>query len=178
MTLAFLIYAEYLRGIPGVHLVHGALDPQQAATERSLLNPWLKPLSPRIDFKDRSYEQNLVSGFSWWEPPFRWMTGRGEIRLTTAPGDLIISAYAPVDQLHRPVHVAVEINSHAVGELAISSPGIQKYSLKVPDLTPGSPVDIVLTSDVVWHARDLFPDSLDERNLSIALSSIGFVVRP
>ena len=173
MTPAFLIYSEYPHGISGVRIVQGPLDARHAAIENAILSRPVSAVS-RIDFRKASYEQNLVSGFSWWEPPFRWMTGRGEVRLIAASGDLIVSAYAPLVQLHRPVHVAVEINGHAVGDLAINLPGTQEYSLKAPDLTPGIRVDIVLTSDVVWHARDIFPDSLDERNLSVAISAIGF----
>ena len=41
-------------------------------------------------------------------------------------------------------------------------------------LTPGSLVSITLISDFVWHARDIFPQSLDDRDLSVAISSIGF----
>ena len=48
----------------------------------------------------------------------------------------------------------------------------------MPVLTPGSTVVVTLTSDVVWHARDFFPQSLDERDFSIALFAIGFDVRP
>ncbi len=170
LTLAFLIYSEYPHGIPGVSVVSG----QQTTIENSLLKPWVRTASSSINFKDGSYEEDLTSGFSWWEPPFRWMAGRGSLHLIAAPGDLIISAYAPVDQLHRPIHVAVTVNGKAVGELAIREAGTQDYRLNAGALTPGKAVEITLTSDVVWHARDIFPQSLDERNLSIALSAIGF----
>ncbi|HEX5228716.1 MAG TPA: hypothetical protein VFW44_13445 [Bryobacteraceae bacterium] len=178
MSLAFLIYAEYPRGISGVQMIRGRLDPQQAAVQDSLLRPWLKPLSSRVDFKARSYEEALISGFSWWEAPFRWMGPRGELRLIAAPGPLVISAYAPVDQLRRPIELTVSVNGVAIGQLAISNPGLIEYSLPVSGITLGTTADIVLTSDFVWHARDIFPDSLDERDLSIAISSIGFAMRP
>lgn len=178
MSLAFLIYGQYPRGIPGVRIVAGPLDAQQASIQDSLLRPWLRPLSSRIDFQERSYEEAIVSGFSWWEPPFRWMAARGEVRLIAAPGSLVITAYAPVDQLHRPINVAVAVNGIAIGQFAMSRPGPIDYRLPPTEMPPGSIADITLTSDFVWHARDIFPDSLDERNLSIAVSSIGFVVRP
>jgi hypothetical protein len=167
MTLAFLIYSQYPRGIPGVRVVHESLD-------NALLRPWVRAATSGIDFKKGSYVEELVSGFSWWEPPFRWMTGQGEIRLIAAPGPLVISAYAPVDLLHRSIDVAVTANGRAIGQFAIGSPGMHEYSLQVPDITPGRLADITLTSNVVWHARDIFPDSLDERNLSIAIAAIGF----
>jgi hypothetical protein len=177
VTLSFLIYSEYPHGIPGVRLVRGPLDAQQASIENSLLKPWLRAASSGIDFKDASYQEDLTSGFSWWETPFRWMGGSASLHLIAAPGDLVISAYAPVDQLHRTINVQVALNGNAVGKLAISQAGTQDYRLKMPVLTPGRQVNITLTSDVVWHARDIFPQSLDERDLSIAISSIGFAVR-
>lgn len=177
LTLAFLIYSEYPHGIPGVRIVRQPVDAQQGALEDSLLRPWMRGASSHINFKDGSYEEDLTSGFSWWEPPFRWMSGRGSLHLIAAPGDLVISAYAPVDQLHRPIHVTVTANGKGVGELAITEPGTHDYRLNAGALTPGEAVEITLTSDIVWHAREIFPQSLDERNLSIALSSIGFVVR-
>jgi len=178
LTLAFLVYSEYPRGIPGVRFVRGTTDARQAAIESSLLKPWIRPARTGIDFKDGSYEEDLISGFSWWEPPFRWMSGRGSLHLIAAPGDLVISAYAPVDQLHGPIRVSVSIGDRAAGGFKIGAAGVHVYRLQPPALPPGTPVNITLTSDTVWHARDILPQSLDERDLSIALSSIGFDVRP
>jgi hypothetical protein len=178
LTLAFLIYSESPRGIPGVRLVKGPISVQQAAIENSLLKPWARAASSGINFKDGSYEENLSSGFSWWEAPFRWMGARASLHLIAAPGDLLISAYAPVDQLHRAIHVTVSVNGRAAGAFTITAAGVHDYRLQPPALAPGSTADITLTSDLVWHARDIFPQSLDERNLSIALTAIGFGVRP
>jgi hypothetical protein len=174
LTLAFLIYSEYPHGILGVRLTNQALEAPQAAIEDSLLGPWARAASSHINFEEGSYEEDLTAGFSWWEPPFRWMAGRGSLHLIAAPGDLMISAYAPVDQLHRPIHVAVTVDGKAVGQLAISEAGTHDYRLNAGALTPGKAVEITLTSDVVWHARDIFPQSLDERNLSVAIAAIGF----
>jgi hypothetical protein len=102
------------------------------------------------------------------------MTAQGSLHLIAAPGDLLISADAPVDQLHRTIHVSVTVNDQPAGAFAITTAGIRDYPLQPPALAPGTPADIVLPSDVVWHARDIFPQSLDERNLSIAISAIGF----
>lgn len=177
LTLSFLIYSEYPHGIPGVRVVREPLDAQQAAIEDSLLRPWVRAPSSHINFKEGSYQEDLTAGFSWWEPPFRWIGGRASLHLIAAPGDLVISAYAPVDQLRRPIHVTVTVNDRPAGVFAITTSGVHDYLLQPPALAPGSVANITLTSDVAWHARDIFPQSLDERDLSIALSSIGFVVR-
>jgi hypothetical protein len=174
LTLAFLIYSQYPRGIPGVHFVQQPLSPSQAALENSLLSGWTARTWSRIDFKDASYEEALTAGFSWWDAPFRWMSGTGSLHLISAPGDLVISAYAPVDQLHRAIRVSVAINGQPAGTFAITSPGLHEYRLQPPAMAPGSMANITLTSDVVWHARDILPQSLDDRDLSIAVSAIGF----
>lgn len=174
VTLAFLIYSQYPHGIPGVQFV----QQPTASLEKSLLSGWTARGSSRIDFKDASYEEALTSGFSWWDPPFRWMSSSGSLHLIAAPGDLVVSAYAPVDQLHRPIHVGVTINGQPAGTFAITSAGLHEYRLQPPPMAPGSPANISLTSDFVWHARDILPQSLDDRDLSIAISAIGFTVRP
>ena len=126
--------------------------------------------------KARSFEENLTSGFSWWEAPFRWMGERASLHLIAAPGDLVISAYAPVDQLHRAIHVRVMVNDRSVGGFAITAPGVHEYRLQPPGLAAGARANITLASDFVWHARDIFPDSFDDRDLSIAVSAVGFRV--
>jgi hypothetical protein len=193
LTLAFVIYSEYPRGIPGVGVVEQPLSSQQAAVENAILNRWATaaslPASPacvengllvpvratsRIDFQKGSYEENLDSGFSWWEAPFRWIGGHASLHLISAPGDLVISAYAPVDQLRRTIHINVAVNDRPAGAFSIATPGVHDYHLQSATLPPGAPANITLTSDFIWHARDIVPQSLDDRDLSIAVFAIGF----
>jgi len=177
LKLAFLIYSEYPHGMSGVRLVQQPLSPPQAAIENSLLNGWTARPSSQIDFRNASYEAALTSGLSWWDAPFRWMSGSGSLHLIAAPGDLVVSAYAPVDQLHRAIHVSVTINGQPAGTFAITSAGVHEYHVQPPAIASGSIANITLTSDFVWHARDILPQSLDDRDLSIALSAIGFAPR-
>jgi hypothetical protein len=177
LTLAFLIYSEYPHGIPGVRVLQPP-DARQSPIEDSLLSPWLRPASSHINFKDGSYEEDLNYGFSWWEAPFRWMGRSASLHLIAAPGDLVISAYAPADQLHRPIQVTITVNDRPAGLFTVATGGVHDYHLQPPALPAGATVNIKLTSDVVWHARDIFPQSLDERDLSIAISAIGFGMRP
>jgi hypothetical protein len=193
LTLAFVVYSEYPRGIPGVRIVKGPLNAQQAAFENANLNRWATaaalPASPacvengllvpvratsRMDFKSASYEENLGPGFSWWEPPFHWMAGHATVHLISAPGDLVISAYAPAAQLHRPIHVSVSVNDRPAGGFTIGDESVHDYHLQPPIFPPGTPVDIAITNDFTWHARDILPQSLDDRILSIAIFAIGF----
>jgi hypothetical protein len=193
LSLAFLVYSEYPQGIPGVRIVRGPINAQQAAFENASLNRWATaaslPASPacvqnglllpvratsRIDFKNASYEENLGAGFSWWERPFRWMAGHASVHLLSAPGDFVVSAYAPAAQLHRPIHVSVAINDRPAGGFTIGDESVHDYHLQPPTLPPGTAVDIALTNDFIWHARDIQPQSLDDRILSIAIFAIGF----
>jgi len=70
------------------------------------------------------------------------------------------------------------VNGQSLGAFDIKTAGVHDYHLPPPGLPPGTTANITLSSDVVWHARDIFPQSLDDRNLSIAVSAIGFGVRP
>ena len=78
--------------------------------------------------------------------------------------------------MHRAIHLSVTINGQPAGAFAITSDGLHEYRLKPPPIAPGSMANITLTSDFVWHARDILPQSLDDRDLSIAISAIGFGV--
>src|SRR6202000_3374555 len=104
LTLAFLIYSGHPGATRDVRLGRGPLTAGQSAIQASLLRPWLRAATSRIDFKDGSYEEDLVSGFSWWEAPFRWIGEQASLHLIAAPGDLVVTAYAPIEQLHRPIH--------------------------------------------------------------------------
>lgn len=188
LTLAFVIYSEYPRGIPGVRLTDEPAGGRDAAIENSILNRWmaappacvedgvLVPVraSSRVAFQKASYEENLGPGFSWWEPPFRWMSGRASLHLIWAPGDLVISAYAPVVQLRRTIHVDVTVNDQPAGGFTVSEESVHDYHLHPPALPPGTRANITLSSDFTWRARDILPQSLDDRDLSIAISAVGF----
>jgi len=188
LTLAFVIYSEYPRGMPGVRLTDGPIGARDAAIENSILVRWmatppacvenglLVPVraASRIDFQKASYEENLDSGFSWWEAPFRWIGGRASLHLISAPGDLVISAFAPVDQLRRTMHINVEVNDQPAGAFSIATFGVHDYHLQPPTLPRGASADTTLTSDFIWHARDILPQSLDDRDLGIAIFAIGF----
>jgi hypothetical protein len=128
----------------------------------------------RIDFGEGSMEESLVSGFSWWEKPFRWMGAEGTVRLRRAPGAVVISACAPVEKLGA-IRVRVTVDSLPAGSFTIGEPALRQYRVQVPpEAAPGGgPALVTLRADRVWHGRDIDPRSLDERDLSIAISSIG-----
>jgi hypothetical protein len=199
LTIAFVVYSEFPRGIPGVRVVQEPVDNRQAALENSILDRWtalagftVPPAcvvengrlervraSSSIDFHRGSFEEALTSGFSWWEGAFRWMSGRASLRLAAASGDLTIMAYAPLDLLRkkwpalRAIQVTVAVNDRPAGMFSVDGSQVGEYHLRPPFSSNGK-VGITLTSDFVWHARDIIPQSLDERDLSIAITAIGF----
>jgi len=198
LTLAFALYSEFPHGLPGVHVMQQRIDNTQALLENQLLNKWaasaglklmpacvndgrLEPsISSRVDFRKAPYDQNLVSGFSFWEGGFRWTNGHASMQLLRGNGDLTITAFAPIDLLRKKwphlkqIDTTVEIDGSRVGAFSISDPAVRDYLIAAPAAMPPGKVNITLTSDFVWHARDILPQSLDERDLSIALFAIGF----
>lgn len=189
-ALTFLIYSEFPHGIEGVQLTSRPVPQVDAEVENGMLDRWAAaagvPASlhgnSRIDFRQASFEEFLVSGFSWWEGLFRWTTGEATLRLERADGDLVIRAYAPVGGLRqrfpalREIHVRVGVDAAASGEFSIATSNIEEYRIAAPGQPSRrrGPVVITLQPDFIWHARDLDTRSLDDRDLSFALLSIGF----
>jgi hypothetical protein len=200
-SLAFLIYSEFPHGIKGLRLANTPISERDAQIENSILDRWAlaagfgKPVaclesgvltsiraSSRIDFQRGSFEEFIGSGFSWWEGTFRWITGEAKLRLQPADGDLVIRVCAPLDQLRRKfpllhaIHVKVKLNGDTAGEFSITAPDIRDFRLKVASQLARreGPIMVELQPDLIWHSRDLDPSSLDDRDLSFALFSIGF----
>lgn len=200
-SLSFLIYSEFPHGIKGVRLSSRPVTQAEAEVENRIFDRWAaadwfgRPpvclesgvltsvrASSRIDFREASFEEFLVSGFSWWDGSFRWTTGPSKVRLQRAGGALAISVSAPVDRLRqkfpalRAIHVRVNVDDAPIGQFSIETDQTADYRLEVPvRMTQGSGTAVItLQPDLIWHARDLDPRSLDDRDLSFALLSIGF----
>ncbi|MFN7997671.1 MAG: hypothetical protein U0Q18_28895 [Bryobacteraceae bacterium] len=190
-TLAALLYSEFPKGIPGVRLTRDPIDAAQSAAENALLQDWARAagmhavpgkvedgrlqanLSQWVDFGRGAQESAVVSGFSWWEGNFRWMTAHGAVRLAAAPGDLVVQVYAAPEVLRRvPIRIRATVNEISAGEFAVL-PGLHEYRLPTA-ITHGREAVVELTASRTWKARDLDPQTLDERELSIALLAIGF----
>jgi hypothetical protein len=103
------------------------------------------------------------------------MGAEATVRLERAPGALVVSAYAPADKLG-PVTVRVAVDSLPAGAFTIGKAGLNEYRVPCPPEAArgGGPALVTLRADRVWHGRDIDPRSLDERDLSIAISFIGF----
>jgi hypothetical protein len=184
VSLAFLIYSEYPRGLDNVRLCAGPVFGADAEFQNAILKGWPARVEngrlestrtgSRIDFGEGSMEESLVSGFSWWEKPFRWMGAEGTVRVRRGPGAVVISACAPVEKLGA-IRVRVTVDSLPAGSFTIGEPALRQYRVLVPPEAArgGGRALVTLRADRVWHGRDIDPRSLDERDLSIAISSIG-----
>jgi hypothetical protein len=135
----------------------------------------------RIDFRQGSFEECLLSGFSWWESSSRWTAGDSAVRLQRGSGDLAIEAYAPMGQLRNrfrgltAIRVKVSLDGTPVGEFQIERDDITEYRIPMRTGTrTGETVVIGLEPNQLWHARDIAPASMDDRDLNFALISIGY----
>jgi hypothetical protein len=201
VSIAFLLNSEFPNGIPGVHLTGDNLNLADAQTENSILDRWAKVagfggpmarfdkgvvmstrLGASIDFRRGSFEESLIAGFSWWEDQFRWVTGDASVRLRRESGALVVTAYAPIDELRRKlpgfkaIDVAVEIDGSPAGRFSINRTALLQYRIDIPHrfTTTGDLSVVSLRPDFIWHGRDMDPRSLDDRDLSFALQAIGF----
>lgn len=196
-SLAWVIYSEFPKGIPGMQMVKGGLDPAGTAIENGILNEWaeraglagppacvergsLTVQRPSwVDFRKNAQEGAVISGFSWWEGNFRWMERRASVRVKPAAGNLAIIAYAPLDRLRQRwpalqgISLKVKLDGKRAGEFMVRDAGIQEYGLTGHPST-GPAAEVELSSDFTWKARDLDPESFDERELSVAILAVGF----
>ena len=199
LSLAYLLYSQFPKGIKGVQVIRGPINGVQAERENAILMNWaaatglqhlpadvhdgrLLPCIPFwIDFRTGAYEGALISGFSWWEGRFRWMARHAMLYIRPAPGPLVIEAYAPTDILARKwasfmgITVTVTICGRPAGAFVVSGSDIHTYRLYLPAISETTKtIEVRLTASVSWKARDVHPASLDDRELSVAIFAIGF----
>ena len=136
-----------------------------------------------IDFRERSHEFHVVSGFWAWERMFRWMSAEGVLRLTPVVGaPLLIRAHVPLSLLRRRwpdlkgVRAIVNVNGFRAGEVYIDREGVQDFRVAVPPncFRPGEEALVGLKCDVTWRPREVDPQNMDERLLSIAVTAVEF----
>jgi len=199
VSIVSLIYSMQPGGIRGVQF-GTALGESEEQDENSILAHWAvragfgapvvrltngimantKQEEP-VDFGRRSFEEALVEGFSWWEKPFRWVTGDASLRLRSECGGLVITAYAPIDELRRKfpglrsIDVAVSLNNLQVGRFSITQSAVSRYLVPPGSCSqPGTVTVVGLRPSFIWHARDINANSFDDRDLSFALEAIRF----
>lgn len=180
----------------------GAVTPAEARVQNRLLNRWaagnglsgppvcahagtLSRATPVVDFRIDGYGDAIVSGFNHWERTMRWMEGTGRVRLTAAPGDLVVRfGFLPgeVRKLRAApdgITVRVALADRPLGEVrVVPGPG-SEVRLPVPAalLPPrlhGTPIEVGLTADLVWHPIAILPGNGDQRTLSVSVVALGF----
>jgi hypothetical protein len=143
--------------------------------------------TPLADFRQEPQPEVVVSGFYDREPGgYRWMSRRGELRITLAARRMIfVLATAPEAV---PLNIQVTVVDDALG-LAVPLGTIQvqqaPLNLYVLDSVPflsrlgnGRRVRLVLESDRTWRPIDLLPGSFDPRDLSVQVFAAGCEMPP
>jgi hypothetical protein len=136
------------------------------------------------DFRAGPQDAAVVSGFYAWEGKSRWMSGRGELRLTMVSTRLQFMVAVPQEVLQAgPIRVRVTAKDEALGwsadlgTLDVAGEGIQVLSLPATPflsrLGAGRIVHLVLQSDRTWKPADTLPGLADRRDLSIMVLAAG-----
>ena len=208
LTTRTLLYA--IAGGPGPGLRLGG--PQIGERDAALLNPileaWARETGESLpylsiaggrlvdahvirfaDFRLGPYDGAVVSGFYPWEGEQRWMSRRGELRLTLTSPNLIFVLSLPERVVQRPGAEADEIRvdvtavdeaigwSVGLGTLHVTGGSSQRLRL---DATPflrrlgaGRIVHLLLESDRTWTPAGTLPGSIDPRELSVMFLAAG-----
>lgn len=140
------------------------------------------------DFRKGPADPAMVSGFYGWEDSYRWMGGRGELRLTLTCRQLNFHLGTAEPALRgssgpRPLDVRVTAVDEAtgwsavLGTIHVDQPGPLPYALDafpfLSRLGAGRNVHLVLESDRTWRPVDLLPGSADPRELSVMVFAAG-----
>ncbi|HWM90333.1 MAG TPA: hypothetical protein VN493_06160 [Thermoanaerobaculia bacterium] len=143
--------------------------------------------TPLADFRQGPQPEVVASGFHDWEPGgYRWMSGRGELRLTLAARRMIFILATVPEALPLNIQVtAVDDVSGIpvpVGMIEVKQAPANLYVLDaVPFLTRfgnGRRVRLVLESDRTWQPSALLPGSFDPRDLSVQVVTAGCEMPP
>jgi hypothetical protein len=142
------------------------------------------------DFRTSPAESAVVGGFYAWEGASRWMSRRGELRLTMTSPEAVLELGAPRDALRRvgvgPVTLAVTLVDEAtarpisLGNVAVTGEGVRPYALSaLPFLHVfgnGRIVRLVLEADRVWKPSEVLEGASDTRDLSVQVFGAGFAL--
>lgn len=202
------------RGRTGVELARGPVGERDARILNPALAAWAvsigEPLPylsiaggrlvdahlhSMVDFRREPGDAMVVSGFFPWEGGYRWMSGRGVLRLTTEGHQILLVLAAPVRQIaHRfperpPILVRVSLTDEMtgitvpIGTIAVGPE--DGDAVHVVDCRAfsgsfgnGRLVLLVLDAGPAWRPIDIMPHSLDERQLTVRVFAAGFAGAP
>ncbi len=142
-------------------------------------------IAPFVDFRTDAHDAVVVSGFYRWEEASRWMSRRGELRLSLRSRHLAFLLAVPREALAGPQEIAVTVTavdeesggSAGLGTIHVRQEGIQRYPLDAKPflgrMGAGRIVRLVLESDRTWRPDATIPGSLDPRPLSVQVFAAG-----
>ena len=146
--------------------------------------------SGMADFRTRSGDENVASGFHGWEGSSRWMRSRGALRLVMTSPRLTFLLAAPMSSIRRvhpdweSIDVTVTVRDEATGYSApagvvrIAGDGVREYRLDAPQIPSrlgnARRVQLVLESNRTWRPIEVLPGSADPREMSVQVFRAGF----
>lgn len=190
LSLRFLLFAQFPRGLAGVNLATRPLPAAASASQNTILDEWaaanglqaspacvlegrLQASRPHswLDFGLEGYPDMIVHGFYARQDGFRFIAHAAILRLRTAPGVFVVRAVSPVE-----VRVRVEIAGETVSEILCDAGGDRDFEIPFPrsEARDGREVLVRLTADRIWRPSEKDPSNLDSRTLSIGVRAIGF----
>ncbi|MBI2214484.1 MAG: hypothetical protein HYU52_12630 [Acidobacteria bacterium] len=200
MTLAAIVRGVYPRGIEGLELVRGGA-PTDDARVNIILKTWalregwtcspVESVSGRlratsdsdVDFRKGPFDAQIGPGFHGWNfgTRSRWLSRRGSLTLPWAgQRSLVVEANVPSAALRKagilgPAdRVNVRANGTTLGALDFSGDDFVSQSFPLPSAL-GDSIEISLESTFSWHARQVYPNNLDPRELSVNVIAIRLV---
>jgi hypothetical protein len=200
LSLRTLVMTRHPAPLPNVRFTHDVVGADDAAAQNRVLTAWaerigldgspvrveagrLRDVRPTVwlDFRRGAHQHAVVSGLQGWDATHRWTSGEAAVRLTPAPGDLVIVATVPLDWLRRKwptlpgVRVSLSADGTALGEILVTEAAEQTFRIPFPaDLRARGGFVLSLRPHVQWRPADLEPGSLDGRLLGIAVHAVGF----
>ena len=197
MTLGAIVRGVYPRPIDGLQFVQAG-GPTDDERLNAVLTAWARragwPHSPvlaahgtlktvvdaDVDFRKGPFDSQVGPGFHAWEfvSRSRWLSRRGSVKLPYSGQKSVVIEARVLGQALRGAgilkpsdHVAVSANGTPIGTFDFQSGDQVTRGITLPASRADS-VEIALESSFAWYARQVYPDNLDPRELSISVIAI------
>ena len=195
LTLRAIVRGMYPGGLRGLTIVTADSDDDRV---NAVLDEWSRQLGESVppivaengrlrptevfgvDFSIGPFGDRVAEGFHGWASTMgaRWLSRRGRVVVPyQGQRTLVVDLHLPSqlltaagllgskDALH------VSVNGARIGSLALASGDHLRQAFALPSGL-GPQLDVGLESTFVWRARQIYPENLDPRELSVSVRAI------